>query len=61
MTIKIYFLVIVGGMLVLCNILRLDRGILNCNKSGLAGCFSVFSILFSSTRAQPVLVKSMIL
>ena len=82
----------------LCNcrivLLSSDKGILNCNRSGLAVflfvvvvvvvfsfvCFfffffvlfsvclffflfffSVFSILFSSTRARPVLVKNMIL
>ena len=33
-------------------------GLLNCSRSGLAVFFfSVFSILFSSTRARPVLVK----
>ena len=47
-SIKAYFLVIFGGLLIY---LRCRRSILACNRSGLV-CF--FSILFLSTRVRQV-------
>ena len=64
-TITTYFLVIVGGVLVLCNsavpsFLGLTEAFWIATGRVWRVVFSVFSILFSSTRARLVLVKNMI-